>query len=575
MNSMGAGARRPAAQAQRAVCIPLVLVASSLFAASPARAGAGTAPAFGHVFVIVGENTSLSQLNIANAPYIVSTLMPGSAWFTNYNDVVSGSLADYVALTSGQYASCETVGPCGKQTVPSIFSQLASGSWDDWNESMPSDCSGSRAGSDSTLNAYKPGHNPALYYAGLPCSAYDVPAGTTGPDDMSAFNDALAGGTVPRYNFVAPNLCEDSHDSCNGASKVTEFDSFLRREIPLIQASPAFGPDGVIFVTYDENATSPASANTMMAVIGPQVQAGTYAGYFDHYSALATIEQGLGLSCLANACTAAPFPVFGDVPSPSVTITQPADGSTVSGSVTVTGTATAQGGASISRVQVSSDGGAAQTATGGVDWSAGIDTAQLANGAHTITATATDSNGLTAAASIAVSVSNPVTTSCPAPAPGATELSQNPSAEAGQTGWTGVYSSNSTVARVEPPGGSYDGLWALQAGIKSGSGKGGISNANPLWVSSASQGKVYTGTVFVQASVAGEQVSLTLAEKAPGGVAVGAHTTTVTLNDTSWHQISDPYTAQRTGDSLRYSVHAALASTSQHFLADCLSLHSN
>jgi hypothetical protein len=49
----------------------------------------------------------------------------------------------------------------------------------------------------------------------------------------------------------------------------------------------------------------------MMVVIGPQVQAGTYTGSYDHYSTLATIEKGLGLPCLANACTARTFPIFG------------------------------------------------------------------------------------------------------------------------------------------------------------------------------------------------------------------------------------------------------------------------
>lgn len=289
-------------------------LAACLLAASPVLAGKASAaavPSFGHVFVIVGENKSLYQITSSKAPYIMRTLKPASAWFTDYNDVAKGSLADYVALTSGQYASCQTRGPCGIFSVPSIFSQVGSGAWKDWNESMPSNCYKSDAGSLSKLNAYQAGHNPALWYAGLPCSTYDVPAGTTGPDNMSYFNNALAAGTVPKYNFISPNNCEDSHNSCNGANIVTEYDNFLKREIPLIEASPAFGSDGVIFVTYDEGYRPTSNPNTMMIVIGPQVQAGTYTGHFDHYSTVATIEQGLGLGCLANACKANSFPVFG------------------------------------------------------------------------------------------------------------------------------------------------------------------------------------------------------------------------------------------------------------------------
>ena len=63
--------------------------------------------------------------------------------------------------------------------------------------------------------------------------------------------------------------------------------------------------------TYDEGYRPTSNPNTMMIVTGPQVTAGSYSGYYDHYSTLATIEQGLGLSCLANACTAGTLPVFG------------------------------------------------------------------------------------------------------------------------------------------------------------------------------------------------------------------------------------------------------------------------
>jgi len=290
-------------------------LAACLLAISPvltSPASAAAVPSFGHVFVIVGENKSLSeQINSTNAPYIMKTLKPGSAWFTGYQGVAWGSLADYVALTSGQYSPCQVNGPCGSFNVPSIFSQVGNGAWKDWNESMPSNCYRGYAGSTSALNAYKPGHNPALYYAGLPCSTYDVPAGTTGPDNMSSFNNALAAGTVPEYNFITPNMCEDAYHSCNGANTVTEYDNFLKKEIPLIKASPAFGSNGVIFVTFDEGNRRIGDPNTMMVVTGPQVKAGTYAGYYDHYSTAATTEQGLGLPCLANACTANTFPVFG------------------------------------------------------------------------------------------------------------------------------------------------------------------------------------------------------------------------------------------------------------------------
>jgi hypothetical protein len=256
-----------------------------------------------------------------------------------------------------------------------------------------------------------------------------------------------------------------------------------------------------------------------------------------------------------------------------VSISAPASGSTVSNTVTAAGTAAAQGGASISQVQVSVDNDAPQTATGTTSWSTAIDTSGLANGLHTITATATDSNYVTASTSISVDVSNGGATACPAVPSGATEYSGNVSVESGQTGW-GRYNSSSTVSRVEPAGGAYDALWALQIGTTSVSTPGGVTNVNPMWVSSTTQGTTYTGSGFVRASVAGEEVGILLAEKTSSGTKIGSASKVVTLNDTSWHQVSDSYTAQANGNVLHYSLFAYLTSTSQSFLADCLSLQS-
>jgi len=539
----------------------------------------GQVPSLGPVFVIVGENKSLYEINSKDAPYIVNTMEPKSAWFTNYNDVAKGSLADYVGLTSGQFAPCQTNGPCGQFDVPSIFSQLGKGNWMDWNESMPSNCYPKDSGSYSDLNAYQAGHNPGLYYTGLPCSTYDVPAGTTGPDDMSALNAALAAGTVPKYNFITPNDCEDGHNDCNGAHTyayaVSEYDNFLQREIPLIEQSPAFGSNGVIFATFDEGVESTDDTNTMMAVLGPRVQPGIYSDYYNHYSTLATIEAGLGLPCLANACNVTTLPVFGKSGSlPSVSITQPSSGSSVSGTADVAGTAVAQGSAKISQVQVSIDNGTPQTASGTTSWSDNIDTTALANGPHTVTVTATDSDGNAGTASETVTVDNPA--SCPAPSADQTELSGNVSGESNQDGWTGTYNAQSVVARVEPPGGSYAGLWALRVTPRSGDfGAAGVANADPVWVTYTDAGTAYEASVFLSASIPGERLVVQLTEETSSGAVVRKASTTVTLNDTDWHQLTVTDTAKDNHDVLDYYVYAQNLKTGSHgFLADCLSLWS-
>ena len=263
--------------------------------------------------------------------------------------------------------------------------------------------------------------------------------------------------------------------------------------------------------------------------------------------------------------------------TPVVAITTPAATAPVSGTLTVTGTVS--DGNSISSVQVSLGGGTAETATGTNSWSAQFDTTALPNGSDTIAVSATDSADNVGTASETVTVNNSSGgTSCPTTA-GMTELSGNVSVETGERGWTGTYNSHSVVSRVEPAGGSYDGRWALRISPKSGySGTAGVTNAAPAWVPgspgpSTTGGAPYTGSIFVKASVPGQQVALTMRETTAGGTGVAYHTATVTLHDTGWHRLTLTYTAVHTGDAIHYSLYGDnFAKSAQYILADCLSL---
>jgi hypothetical protein len=267
-----------------------------------------------------------------------------------------------------------------------------------------------------------------------------------------------------------------------------------------------------------------------------------------------------------------------NVVTPTVTISQPAGASTVSGLVAIAGTAADPGG--IASVQVAVDTGTPHAATGTTSWTSSVDTSVLTNGSHTINVQVTDNDGFVGTASVTVTVNNASTaTACPALPAGTTELSGNPSLETNQTGWTVAYNTTSLVTRVAPAGGSEDGSWALRVAPKPGtSGTAGVKNQNPIWVPGspglgATAGKTYTGSAFVQASTPGEKISLLVRETTTGGTIVKSQTTVVTLGDTSWHQVSSLYTAKTTGNVIRYNLFASnLASSSQFFLADCMSL---
>jgi phosphatidylinositol-3-phosphatase len=307
--------------------LPALFVAAALASAGGAQATAKTdgVPQFGHVFVIIGENYNYSQVTMNNSPYLVGTIKPESAWLTNYWATTHYSESNYVAMTSGQFTPCEqadgSIASC-HQDVPNLFNQLdtayGSGAWTSWMESMPSPCYLDSFGSDAGLNKYRAKHNPAEVYddvagswnAGVltpsnECLTQDIATGGTGPNDTSAFDDALASGTVSRFNFIVPNECEDAHDNCKPVGNPElQYDAFLAREVPQILRSRAFGSDGVLIITFDEADTnSPNRAikfgnggQVAFAVVSPLANAGTYGNAWTHYSFLRTLQDGLGTS---------------------------------------------------------------------------------------------------------------------------------------------------------------------------------------------------------------------------------------------------------------------------------------
>jgi hypothetical protein len=89
---------------------------------------------------------------------------------------------------------------------------------------------------------------------------------------------------------------------------------------------------------------------------------------------------------------------------PSFGATSPVSGSTVSGTIVLTGTT--NGDAPIARVETSIDAGPFQSAIGTDTWRFPIDTLQLPNGYHSIGMKATDAAGLSFVTSVGFNVSN-------------------------------------------------------------------------------------------------------------------------------------------------------------------------
>jgi len=127
----------------------------------------------------------------------------------------------------------------------------------------------------------------------------------------------------------------------------------------------------------------------------------TVAGAFPFTVAVKDAVSGSASASLSiNVVTAA---------APSVSISSPANGATISGTTTVSGVAS--DGLAITSVQISVDGGAFANASGTSNWSFSLNTNSLSNGPHTLSAKVNDSTGSATSPLVNFSVNNASTAS--------------------------------------------------------------------------------------------------------------------------------------------------------------------
>jgi hypothetical protein len=315
--------------------LPMLFLLSAVSggaASASATTGREGVPALAHVFLLYGENTTYLHVNSTNMPYLMDTIRPQSAWLTQYRATTHWSEANYVAITSGQFTKCEQqdYGVACHQNVPNLYNQLdvAGKSWTTWLEGGTARCdtgSGSSCGPPGPCpltGFYTTGNPPTIYdniegaggvwsatNRSQECLNYDIPAGplpngTGGP--MGVFNQALASGNVPAFNYVIPNGCDDGEGNCKPINnRYTQFDRFLKREVPKIESSPAFGNNSIIIVTYDEDERAGGLAkkngfgsggHVVCAIFGGPVAPGEYGTDYVAYGLLRMIEDAFGVN---------------------------------------------------------------------------------------------------------------------------------------------------------------------------------------------------------------------------------------------------------------------------------------
>ena len=312
---------------KRAALVALV----SLCALTPlvSRAETEQKPSFDHVYVIVLENHSFDDALFGPASFLRG-LAQKQGLATFYFGVTHPSLPNYLAMVAGDDFGIRANRPsCFASDLPdkaachapegrTIVDQLEEKglTWALYAGDLPQ--TGSlvmEAPSGESRALYVQKHNPFAYFRQIAGNAARrammKPLGDL-DKDLSA--------SPPNFAFIVPNQCNDGHGLavCPDASDLaTRFDRFAETIVEKIRSSRAWTGRSAIFITFDEGLPPRSGgpkyagccgdsgghhvATIVVSKCGKPVRS---AKALDHYSLLATIEDGFGLPRLAKAADA-------------------------------------------------------------------------------------------------------------------------------------------------------------------------------------------------------------------------------------------------------------------------------
>ena len=282
------------------ICVAL-LVLSFLITVTGCGGGSLTVsgtppPASAHVFLVVEENHSYSEVIGNSAMPYLNSLVSNYGLATQYYADVHPSIGNYFMLTAGQV---ETVDDSfnGIVSDDNIVRELvnANKTWRSYAESLPST---GYVGGD--VYPYLRHHNPFTFFS-------DV-NGTAQANNLvsfSQFSSDLTGGTLPDFSFIVPNALNDAHDGTLAAA-----DQWLNANIAPVISSSTFRNNGLLVIVFDESVLTDIShigGHVAAVVIGPKAKNGYQSTtFFQHQSTLRLMLSTLGVTSYPGLAAAAP-----------------------------------------------------------------------------------------------------------------------------------------------------------------------------------------------------------------------------------------------------------------------------
>ena len=256
----------------------------------------GAVPQVGHVVVVVEENTNYDGVVGAGAMPYLETLIGRYGLATQYYANTHPSIGNYFMLTVGRVVT-NSNGYTDTVRDDNIVRRLvaAGKTWKSYAEGLPA------VGYTGDGPApYTRRHNPLSYLS-------DVMGDTVQKKRLvpfSQFAGDWAGGALPDYSFIVPNLCNDAHD-CSPATA----DAWLRSNIKPLLDNPRFQQDGLLIIVFDEagNDNTYGGGRIVWVVVSAKARPGYRSTtLYQHESTLRLTAQALGLAGFPGAAATAP-----------------------------------------------------------------------------------------------------------------------------------------------------------------------------------------------------------------------------------------------------------------------------
>ena len=278
---------------------------------NPTPPPSSSPPTFAHVFLVIEENHSFSDvIGNSSMPYL-NSLASAYSLATQYYADAHPSLPNYFMLTVG--AGTSITGSAGDAytgvvTQDNVVRALtaAGKTWKCYAESLPSV---GYLGGDT--GAYLQHHVPFVYFSDVQTS----PAQASNVVPFTQLATDMANNSLPDYAFIVPNVNDDAHNcpaglsTCTSDQMLAAADQWLSTNISPLLTSTSF-QNSLLTITFDEaedTDTEHGGGHVPAVIVSSLAKAGYQSTtLYQHESTLRLMMEGLGVTDLPGAAATAP-----------------------------------------------------------------------------------------------------------------------------------------------------------------------------------------------------------------------------------------------------------------------------